>query len=517
MPSNRNLADLGASIDSGIAGEFLTVGDSGGLFRNPAWTEIASKPTTLDSAVAIALIDSAYIQARQTDVGLDSALTTSLVDSAYIQARSSVTGLDSAGAINLIDSAYLEARVSGGLDSAGVTGIVDSAYVSARASVNSGFGTYTYFATAGQTDFSGSDVDGNVLAYTADGIIVWYNGVQMLDTDDYTASNGTSVSLTRGADSGSSLVIGKWALASSSSSSASSFAWGGDRGITAAGSGTSGTSNTIDYFDITSAGNATDFGDTSSAASTLAAISNASRIVIGAMSPSNTQGLEYITSSTTGNTTDFGDLIQATGYCGAVSNGTRGVWGSRLNSGAMEYITIANTGNATSFGSLDSSNYFANNGPACGSDGSRGLFAGNGSGSSITNEIQYITIDTTGNATDFGTLTTTWRDFYGFQKVSDATRTVFGGGFSTGGSNNTIDYVTTGTAGNATDFGDMITGVQGCTGTSNGTVGVWMGGFTSTHVNTIQSVTIQTPANAVDFGDLTVARYQNAGSSGAAA
>ena len=47
------------------------------------------------------------------------------------------------------------------------------------------------------------------------------------------------------------------------------------------------------------------------------------------------------------------------------------------------YITIANTGNATSF-ALDSSNYFANNGPACGGDGSRGLFAGNGNGSSIS-------------------------------------------------------------------------------------------------------------------------------------
>ena len=39
-----------------------------------------------------------------------------------------------------------------------------------------------------------------------------------------------------------------------------------------------------------------------------------------------------------------------------------------------------------------------------------------------------LTIDITGNATNFGTLTTTWK------KVSDATRTVFGGGLSTGGS-----------------------------------------------------------------------------------
>ena len=45
------------------------------------------------------------------------------------------------------------------------------------------------------------------------------------------------------------------------------------------------TYNTIDYFDITSAGNATDFGDTSSGANKVAAISNTSRIVIGSLPP----------------------------------------------------------------------------------------------------------------------------------------------------------------------------------------------------------------------------------------
>ncbi|MDB4300750.1 hypothetical protein N9961_01600, partial [bacterium] len=70
----------------------------------------------LDSAEAISLIDSAYVQARTT-AGTDSAATISLigatVDSAYVQARQTSGGgssIDSAATIALIDSSYVQAR-----------------------------------------------------------------------------------------------------------------------------------------------------------------------------------------------------------------------------------------------------------------------------------------------------------------------------------------------------------------------------------------------------------------------
>ena len=70
--------------------------------------------TKLTSAQTIALIDSAYVQARTT-AGTDSAATISLigttVDSAYVQARTTA-GTDSATVISLIDSAYVQARVT---------------------------------------------------------------------------------------------------------------------------------------------------------------------------------------------------------------------------------------------------------------------------------------------------------------------------------------------------------------------------------------------------------------------
>jgi len=64
----------------------------------------------LDSTDAIALIDSAYVQARQTTYDfLDSSEAIALIDSAYVQARQSAS-TDSAAVIALIDSDYVRAR-----------------------------------------------------------------------------------------------------------------------------------------------------------------------------------------------------------------------------------------------------------------------------------------------------------------------------------------------------------------------------------------------------------------------
>ena len=59
--------------------------------------------------------------------------------------------------------------------------------------------TYQYTATAGQTTFSGSDANGNTLAYTVGAEQVYLNGVLLVRGTDYTATNGTSVVLASGA------------------------------------------------------------------------------------------------------------------------------------------------------------------------------------------------------------------------------------------------------------------------------------------------------------------------------
>ena len=139
--------------------------------------------------------------------------------------------------------------------------------------------------------------------------------------------------------------------------------------------------------------------------------------------------------------------------------------------------------------------------------GERGLFGGN---STESNVIQYITISTPGNSTDFGDLTVARR---GLAACSSGTRGVFAGGYSPGFPP-TIDYVTIATTGNATDFGDLISATyQSQAGAANITRGLFAGGNATVIglTDAIDYITIATPSNGTDFGNLTVARQELAG------
>jgi hypothetical protein len=61
--------------------------------------------------------------------------------------------------------------------------------------------TYEYIATAGQTVFTGADINSATLGYTAGNIIVTYGGSD-LAYSDYIATDGTSVVLADGAVAG---------------------------------------------------------------------------------------------------------------------------------------------------------------------------------------------------------------------------------------------------------------------------------------------------------------------------
>ena len=77
-----------------------------------------------------------------------------------------------------------------------------------------------------------------------------------------------------------------------------------------------------------------------------------------------------------------------------------------------------------------------------------------------------------------------------------------GGSGAPADATNVIDFITIATTGNATDFGDLTQarrgGGAGCTLTR----GILGGGRTPSDVNTIDSIIIQTTGNATDFGDL---------------
>jgi hypothetical protein len=77
--------------------------------------------------------------------------------------------------------------------------------------------------------------------------------------------------------------------------------------------------------------------------------------------------------------------------------------GQSPTSNVIQYITIASTGNATDFGDLT----VARNYTPGASNATRGVFCGGNDGGSGLNVMDYITIDSTGNATDFGDLPNT--------------------------------------------------------------------------------------------------------------
>jgi hypothetical protein len=137
----------------------------------------------------------------------------------------------------------------------------------------------------------------------------------------------------------------------------------------------------------------------------------------------------------------------------------------------------------------------------------RGLFVG---GTPTSDVIDYITISSEGNATDFGDLTV---GRVGCATGASATRSISGGG-STGSISNVIDYVTIASTGNATDFGDLSQARKSpVLSSSNKTIVLFGGGSTPSVVNTIDFVTISSTGDAVDWGDLLAANHLQQSSS----
>lgn len=82
-----------------------------------------------------------------------------------------------------------------------------AAWVEIGGGAGSTITTFEYTATAGQTTFSGLDLNGVSLAYTVGAVQVFLNGTMLQPGDDYTASNGTSIVLASGAVVGDSVGV----------------------------------------------------------------------------------------------------------------------------------------------------------------------------------------------------------------------------------------------------------------------------------------------------------------------
>ena len=321
-------------------------------------------------------------------------------------------------------------------------------------------------------------------------------------------TNGTAITFT---------VTATNAVGASSASSASNSVTpivGAARGLFCSGAVSGGNSNVIDYITISSTGNATDFGDARTARSFYTGGASGTRAIFS----QEYQGYDYITIASTGNAANFGSANASTNAHAGSSNNTRYlIWGGFNGSTSqtnerIEYVTIATTGNGTDFGDMNESTLYN---AAAGGE-TRAVCSGGqnigGAGSEV-NTISYVTIGSTGNDSDFGDMSHT-KAQHGC--TTNNTRVLFIAGLKDGFSNtNQVEYVTLASTGNASDFGDLSSARRDV---SNGNVtsttrAISGGGSTTSSVNVIDYFTYSSTGNATDFGDLTVARNRHGGAS----
>ena len=182
--------------------------------------------------------------------------------------------------------------------------------------------------------------------------------------------------------------------------------------------------------------------------------------------------------------------------------GARALWGggtAPAQKDIIDYVTISTLGDATDFGNL-SGNRFGVAGVA---SRTRAVFAGG----YVMNTIEYVTFSSTGNATDFGDRTATGAYPNG---ASSQTRGIVVGGYQAPAVINIMDYITIASTGNAVDFGNSTQENWESGGCSSSTRAIFAGGRGDAPgynmINTIDYVEIATTGDAADFGDATVAR-----------
>lgn len=172
----------------------------------------------------------------------------------------------------------------------------------------------------------------------------------------------------------------------------------------------------------------------------------------------------------------------------------------------IDYIQIQSMGNAIDFGDLTTS---VRIGASCSSE-TRGLFVGGFSDPATSTAIQYINLASTGNSLTFGSLSD---GTYSNSGVSNSTRGVIAGGVNSTPYSDGIAYVTIASTGSAQTFGTLSAGrrMAAPNGVSSPTRGIWIGGQNPSPgaTNIMEYITIASTGSAQTFGELnsSVGRY----------
>lgn len=213
----------------------------------------------------------------------------------------------------------------------------------------------------------------------------------------------------------------------------------------------------MSYSTFATAGNTTDYGDMYHDVTYAGGASDDVRgYFCGGLQSGNRRNyIQWKNISSSGNLSDFGDLTVARQGARGCASPTRVLMGSGFSSGGVyvntiDYFAIGISGNATDFGDLSLAGraYLS----ASFSSSTRGIWAGGVGTSSYDNGIDYVTIASTGNASDFGDCINQPSNAFG---LSNNTYGFIGGGYDNGSLTNTVQRITIASTGNATDWDDL--------------------------------------------------------------
>ena len=241
------------------------------------------------------------------------------------------------------------------------------------------------------------------------------------------------------------LVVGGQ-QAGASSSIRALFAMGGQSPST--------KKNVIQFVTIATTGNATDFGDRTVTLNGPGGLANQTRGIFAGGGQPNPQSdvIDFVNIASLGDATDFGNMTSANKSPAGMASPTRGllVHGGDPLTNTIDFITIASAGNAQDFADTT----VVVEGVMAASSTTRGIIAGGHVSPAENNTISFVTIASQGvDASDFGDLTQARQEGAG---ISNNIRACFASGGVPSAYNN-IDFVTITTTGNAIDFGDTLT------------------------------------------------------------
>ena len=224
--------------------------------------------------------------------------------------------------------------------------------------------------------------------------------------------------------------------------------------------------------------------------------------------------IAYKTLGASADTVDFGDLQSYRSLMnGAGSNISRAIFAGGLSTGDgsssviygvtdTDYITVGSTGDATDFGNLQTARAYGTGGGA--SNGTLLFSTGGGNqlpGESFVtlNSMEFFTIASTGNGTDAGNLSAT--RYYNTQTDGN-TRYISAGGSDT--AVNIMEYNDFSTSANVSDFGDLGAAAKKGSSAASVTRAVFQCGLYdgSNGTNVMEFVTVASTGNATDFGNL---------------